>query len=711
MGHYTLVGFFGGIIVFFIESIDRLVTLWTSFNDMYEPVAFASYLVPIVLIGVLVGTGLGLGLVVTEDTFRSIRRRVEQLSKRWSAWLAGVITAVVLVLLLRGLLVLAPDSVKHALADFAWRIHDNIVPTLDPYGNSTRLLVFACLVIVASMLLSAAWLLEALRTRRSRRLDLLLFALCGVALLVFYAVDSRFEFGRHEASIHVPADVLLFITAVSMTELACVLFRSGFWKLSSMKWITGLLITFTLIACVFDVAHFGASHNLKALLLHRSIVARRAYQIVGALAPGHDKGFASLSYGGKNKAGALSKFGTDKELFFGNQVAFEGRPIPLLNVQSGLTKAATPRMNLILISIDTLRADRMSCYGYNRLTTPRLSGLAAAGRIFDRAYSQATSTGPAFASMQRSAMRGNVFDASRSTLFGLLAEAGYRTALISAGPDDTWLRKNKAWKQYCEIMFKGIQETPHSSGDYWDAHQVTNEALAHIASIPSGTTHATWIHYLDPHTPRRKLAAFDFGDSLSDKYDSEVAFVDQEVGRLIDALRDSGATENSIVVFTADHGESFGEHGVTDHGNRPYDDQIHIPLMIWAPGITPGRITQPVALIDIAPTVLAFIGIPGIEDAEGRDLLVDDLDSSPIFSEVDANYSDPSLFSYSSFFPYAVTFGGWRPIYDMKGNTLELYDMTRDPEELHNVADREPERLNQMREILAHWLRNTTPVP
>lgn len=715
VGHYTLVGLFGGLIVFLIESVDRLVTLWPSFNSAYEPIAFAAYLAPIVLIGVLVGAGLGIGLVATETVFVRVRR----LPQRIAPWPAGVITVVVLALLLRALLVLVPDTLKLTAADFVWRVHNQFFPTLDPYGNYTRVLVFAGLVIAVALLLFADRLLKLVLTSQSQLPRVLLCALFGVVLLCLYIVDSRFEFGRHEAGIHIPVDFLQLVTAVFLAEVAGSASGAGFWKPRATKWVTGLLITGALAACAFDAVHFGTNQNLKALLWHRSIVARRAYQIVAVIASRNDDGFASLFEGGDlDRCGSvINPFADGRPGYREMREPVErvrvvyGRMPPVFGPsQSALSLSAIAKRNLILISIDTLRADRMSCYGYSRPTAPHISVLAATGRFFERAYSQATSTGPAFASMQRSAMRGSVFDATRPTLFGLLAEAGYRTALISAGPNDVWLRKNKAWKEYCEIILKGIQETPHSSGNYWDAHEVTNEAIEHIAAIPSGTPHATWVHYLDPHSPRRKVAAFDFGDSDSDKYDSEVAFVDREVGRLIEALRASGATDNAIVVLTADHGESFGEHGATEHGNRPYDEQIHIPLMIWAPGVLPARVTQPVALIDIAPTVLAFLGIREISGAEGRNLLIDDLDARPIFSEVDANYSDPSFFSYSSFFPYAVTDGEWRLIYDVRGNTEELYEVTRDPGELHNLADAEPERLNRMHAILVHWLRNTTSV-
>jgi arylsulfatase A-like enzyme len=260
------------------------------------------------------------------------------------------------------------------------------------------------------------------------------------------------------------------------------------------------------------------------------------------------------------------------------------------------------------------------------------------------------------------------------------------------------------WADYRRVILDGVETKTHQKGKpLWDADKVTDAAIDYLSSLAPEERHATWVHYLDPHAPRKKMAPFDFGDSDSDKYDTEVAFADREVGRLLDWMRDTGRLENTIVVLMADHGESFGEHGMVQHGNRPYDEQAHVPLVVWAPGLAPSRVATPVSTLDVAPTVLAYLGQPSIPGAEGIDLL-GDVPARPIVTETPRNGVDVT------FFAYAVTDGPWRLIYDVYGNTTELYDLDADPTELHNLADREPERLAAMRAALARWLDSTRSV-
>jgi arylsulfatase A-like enzyme len=288
-------------------------------------------------------------------------------------------------------------------------------------------------------------------------------------------------------------------------------------------------------------------------------------------------------------------------------------------------------------------------------------------------------------------------------MFGRLAAAGYRTAQVNARRDDVWL-DGGMWADYRRVILDGVAEVTHQKGKpLWDADKVTDEAIEHLSSIGAGERHATWVHYLDPHAPRRKMAPFDWGDSDGDKYDTEVAFADREVGRLLDWMAETGRLDETIVVLMADHGEAFGDHGMVQHGNRPYDDQLHVPLMVWAPGVAPARVATPVGTIDIAPTVLGYLGMPPIPGAEGVDLL-GHVPARPIFVETPRNGVDVT------FFAYAVTDRRWRLIYDVVGNTTELYDLDADPGELRNLADREPGRTAELRAVLARWLDATGSV-
>jgi arylsulfatase A-like enzyme len=306
--------------------------------------------------------------------------------------------------------------------------------------------------------------------------------------------------------------------------------------------------------------------------------------------------------------------------------------------------------------------------------------------------------------MQRSATRGALYDDARTTMFRSLRDAGYRTGQVNARRDDTWL-DGGMWTDYRRILLDGVETITHTEGKkLWNADAVTDAAIEYLSSLEASAPHATWVHFFDPHAPRRKMEPFDWGDSDSDKYDTEVAFADLHVGRLLDWMRETGRLESTVVVLMSDHGEGFGEHGMVQHGNRPHDDQIHVPLMIWAPGVASARVATPVSTIDIAPTVLAYLGMPAIPEAEGVNLLAGEVPARPIFNETPRNGVD------LSFFAYAVTDGSWRLIWDVYGNTTELYDLSRDPLELTNLADAEPERVAAMRATLARWLDATRSV-
>src|SRR5205085_733740 len=122
----------------------------------------------------------------------------------------------------------------------------------------------------------------------------------------------------------------------------------------------------------------------------------------------------------------------------------------------------------------------------------------------ERCYSQGSNTGQSFASMQKSATRGAIFDRERPTLFGRLKDAGYVTAQINARRDDQWL-ETKRWKRYRRVILDGVDRIDHTEGEgLWDGDRVTDRAIEYLAALPAGARHATWVHYLDPHEPRKR---------------------------------------------------------------------------------------------------------------------------------------------------------------------------------------------------------------
>jgi arylsulfatase A-like enzyme len=702
IGRCAQAGLVGGALVWAIECADLLSAI--NIRSPVEAGKFVLLLAPSQVLGLTFGVAVGGLLVIARLLVRSLPARFGralQKSASRQPLIASVSAGLATVLALAFFM---PDYYLAELMDLGFRAGERFLGGAEmPTWVADAAFGTSVWFVVALASLAHTQFEEQLVFGGRLRLCLLVLAIAGV--LVAYGADSRFEYTRHDNTFH------LFATAMQFT---CALFAaSAVFGLSAYSargrraWRAGL-VSLALVAAAGLASGFWlmpGSENLKALVWHRSTAARRYYQLVAALRDHDGDGFTPAFAGPdlddtnadiQPYQNEIPDNGLDDNCIGGDATA------KIAASQSQTAGRQPTGYDLILISVDTLRADRLGCYGYGRSTTPRLDALAARGRLFERAYSQATCTAPAFACMNLSALREQAFNRSRPTLFGTLRDAGYRTCMVNARSSRNWIAW---WRPYRELLLEGIDEFVHESGnDLWDADRVTDAAIAYLEARDASQKHATWIHYLDPHLPRQRRPQFDFGRNPSDVYDSEVAFTDQELGRLFDYLAGSGLMSRSIVVFMSDHGEAFGEHGIEEHAGRPYDHQLRIPLIIWAPDVAPGRVGQLACTVDIAPTVLAYLGLPELPAAAGVDLLRADLTNRAILSETDINHAEAGSFTYGTFYSFALTWDRWRLNYDCRHNTIEVYDLLADPAELHNLADDAPELRDQMMAKLGEFL-------
>jgi arylsulfatase A-like enzyme len=321
--------------------------------------------------------------------------------------------------------------------------------------------------------------------------------------------------------------------------------------------------------------------------------------------------------------------------------------------------------NLVLVLIDTLRADHVGAYGYERPTTPRLDAVAAEGALFERAYSVSNWTRPTIASLHTSTMpsrHGTIsIEQALSPSLPLLAEQlrgmGYATAFFSVGvnigPEDGYGRGLEFF--YSTKSRAAVERTPIFRRVVLRLLPATRRWLQvrDDSSFPENlNSHATdwarqlepdrpafiYMHYLGPHRPYLPVPPYDTAftssppqerlaqppaklagpDALSledreqmiAQYDGEILMHDAAVGQLLDALRELGRMDDAIVVITADHGEGFGEHGVWGHGRGLYEEITRVPLILWStqPWNRPQRLTVPASLIDLAPTLVDLVG-------------------------------------------------------------------------------------------------------
>lgn len=309
----------------------------------------------------------------------------------------------------------------------------------------------------------------------------------------------------------------------------------------------------------------------------------------------------------------------------------------LLAAQAAL--GATP--NILVVSVDTLRSDHLSGYGYERATSPNIDRLMAEGARFSDARTDEPLTAPALTTMLTS-LKPHTHGATRNGLKmrpGLpsfpkaLARRGYRTAAFVGN----WTLKDKLtgmgehFQVYREVLTRkrwfGFYKGEATAADLTDAALDWLQSALHAdARRPV----LMWVHYVEPHAPYRlhdefidrlRLASSQGGLSPIDRYDTEIAFADQEIGRLVKAVRQAEQARPWLIVFTADHGESLGEHDYWGHGRHTYEETLDIPLSLTWPGVIPPReVHGPAMLSDLAATILSLAGVPGAERFHGVDL-------------------------------------------------------------------------------------------
>ena len=304
--------------------------------------------------------------------------------------------------------------------------------------------------------------------------------------------------------------------------------------------------------------------------------------------------------------------------------------------------AASRFPNILLISVDTLRADRLSSYGYHRPTSPRIDRLLAGGARLTQARTPEPLTGPAMCSTLTS-LPPHVHGATRNGLHmrsglpslpKLLSSGGYRTAAFVGN----WTLRDELtglgdhFDVYEEVFSRkrwlGLFNSEATGED------ITAASLTWVSEYrveEKSRPFFAWVHYVEPHAPYRywpehgpRIGVPSEGASTkADRYDTEIAFIDQEIGRLLDGLKEAGVEgEDLLVIFTADHGESLGEHNYWGHGRNTYDPSLHVPLGFTWPGkISPGMVVRtPATLLDIPATVLGLLELAVPEGIGGEDL-------------------------------------------------------------------------------------------
>jgi arylsulfatase A-like enzyme len=403
---------------------------------------------------------------------------------------------------------------------------------------------------------------------------------------------------------------------------------------------------------------------------------------------------------------------------------------------------------VILIVVDTLRADHLGTYGAARFTSPELDAYARRGAVFEHAYAPSPWTLPTVASVFTGLLAsqhgaGSLLTVDRKVLFARLGDGpttlgehlrgfGYPTHAVAGNPN---LHPRFG-------VSRGFDTYDYRAGGMDHIRRADAVVEASIAWIKArrGAPFFLFIHLFDPHMnydppeptrgrftgglPAGRLA-LPFAESsrvragrlwlsgdeqafVRAAYDEEIAFVDLQLGRLFTALRNDGVLDRSLVIFTADHGEEFWDHNGFEHGHTLYDELLRVPLIVWGPGVRPARIDTPVSLVDIAPTILDALAAPPIADAAGVSLW-------PLLT---GGAEPPPRILFADHIRYgperaAVVRWPHKAVIDLDTGARQLFDLEQDPGERVNIAAKEPATMSALAAEISERViaREAQPAP
>ena len=386
------------------------------------------------------------------------------------------------------------------------------------------------------------------------------------------------------------------------------------------------------------------------------------------------------------------------------------------------------RPNIILIAVDTLRADHLSCYGYDKIRTPNIDNLARKGVLLENATSHVPLTLPAFSSIMTSTIpptsgvhynEGFRLDDSAETLAEILRDEGYSTAaVVGAVVLDSVNGVSQGFSRYDDNFGRFSVYQPQIkiledqlSFTQRRAAEVTDLALDIAASESEEEPFFLFFHYFDPHAPYDPPPPYslvdpslkeDSGEIRLQRYDGEIAYADEQIGRLLRNLETDGLLENTLVVLVADHGDGLGDNGEKTHGYYIYNGTMHIPIIFSMPGTIPeGEVYKGLAgHIDIAPTILDIAGIEGRgKHFQGRSLFPFDDDRAPVFEYLE---SATTFIVFKWGAQRGVRSRDWKYI----SGPEELYNLAEDPGEQTNLIDRRPRMADSLRSAMGDMLAN-----
>jgi len=364
------------------------------------------------------------------------------------------------------------------------------------------------------------------------------------------------------------------------------------------------------------------------------------------------------------------------------------------------------RINLLVITLDTTRADRIGCFGYEPALTPNLDRLAQQGVLFQRAYTAVPLTLPSHATMftglapREHGLHHNGAGKLNSripTLAEMLRAKGYRTgAFVGAFVLNRKFGLDRGFLEYDD--FTGAEFVDHRVERRRSGQIVVDAALAWLEGAKARPFFC-WVHLFDPHAPYLDREEM-FGPRFAGRpYDAGIAFADQQVGRIVSYLEQHGLKDRTLIVVVGDHGEGLGEHKEREHGLMLYNSTLRVPLITSYPSLCkPGHeVSQAVSLVDLFPTIGDCLGLKGAEKLHARSLRQalrgEPLAPRPCYAETEIPFLEHRCAPQR-----CLVAECWKYV---KSPRPELYDLAADPDEIQNLAESRPEKQRELQLLLA----------
>ena len=706
MGKYALLGFGSALFLSLIELIDTNVQLTPVFNSFPERLVFAAYF------SMNLAGGSVIGLLVGSFALAAsyLKRLLQAAMARANApAIIGKGVAGLAVCSLAGFLLNQQPHVS-AYAVAVLREGEKFKtlrkPLLADESGYSYLLVTG-LVIACSII----WMLTRASKNWRAPVRAVWVITLSIALAAAYYVDSRVEVQLYDPSLH--QSMFLACTALAMALVGTVCLSSKriaerFSRTSAtVKRGVSFAVLLALAASLsFTFARFDDNQTLKTQVFYRTTRAKQYFKLARWVLDFDRDGYSPYLGGGDfddlradinpGQAEVIGD-GVDNNCIGGDLTAEQFARWN--DERGGMRAVANPnakRFNLIYIFVDALRPDHMGTYGYSRDTTPNLDRLAARSSLFENAYTPSPFT---YAALPKF-MQSSYWDGHFETWTEALSRSGHEGFLFPSRI--TWhLRRHI--KGISHVVSSGKKGLP----------QAVDGVIETLSKAGQERPFFAYFYIPDPHEPYFKHKEFDYGETVTDLYDGEIAFIDAALGKLFDWMEKSGRINDTMVVLMADHGESLGERAVYKHSTQLYDEQARIPMIFYVPGVQPRRVPDYVSSVDLGTTILNAVGIEIPKDYAGVSLLPlmrgEAFEHPPVYGEQiythDARFVPPEKYTHPATKKFMViTQDGFKLIYNRDYFAFELYNLRDDPRELRNLYDVMPAKAEEMKRLVGRFV-------